>query len=427
MSSVIQQNSDLIISILASSLITGILVYFYMHIRVLKVNEKLSNLQLTLELEQKSAQDKITAAENARLQLSETFNALSSQALQHNSEQFLKLAQENLKQFQINAKNDLDKKEKSIENLITPIKETLAKTEIQIREIEKERKEAYGALNNHLQSMTQTQEALHGETKNLVKALSRPEVRGQWGELTLKRLVELAGMVEHCDFIEQTQNSLDEKIQRPDMIVRMPGGRELIIDVKTPLDAYLKAIEAPNESTRNDELIKHTRNVKERIKELANKAYWNQFKKSPEFVVLFIPGDQFLSAALEGDHNLLEYALQQKVILATPTSLVALLRAIAYGWRQESLAENAEKIRLVGDELYGRLATFAEHLAKLGKNLNGAVQSYNKVVGSYDTRILPSIRKFSDMGITSNKSVDPLEQIETTTRSLENTSDSNQD
>jgi len=423
MSSVIQQNSDLIIAILSSSLITGILVYFYMHIRALKLKEKLSNLQLTLELEQKSAQDKITAAENARLQLSETFNALSSQALQHNSEQFLKLAQENLKQFQINAKNDLDKKEKSIENLITPIKETLAKTEVQIREIEKERKEAYGALKNHLHSMTQTQEALHGETKNLVKALSRPEVRGQWGELTLKRLVELAGMVEHCDFVEQTQNSLDEKIQRPDMIVRMPGGRELVIDVKTPLDAYLKAIEATSESARNDELIKHTRNVKERIKELANKAYWNQFKKSPEFVVLFIPGDQFLSAALERDHNLLEYALQQKVILATPTSLVALLRAIAYGWRQESLAENAEKIRLVGDELYGRLATFAEHLAKLGKGLNGAVQSYNKVVGSYDTRILPSIRKFSDMGITSNKSVDPLEQIETTTRSLENTAD----
>ena len=427
MSILLQQNSDLIIAVLLSSFVVGILVFFYMHIRVLKLREKLFNLQLILELEQKSAQDKISAAENARLQLSETFNTLSSQALQHNSEQFLKLAQENLKQFQINAKNDLDKKEKSIENLILPIKETLAKTEIQIREIEKERKEAYGALNNHLRSMTQTQEALHGETKNLVKALSRPEIRGQWGELTLKRLVELAGMVEHCDFVEQTQNTLDEKIQRPDMIVRMPGGRELVIDVKTPLDAYLRAIEAPDESMRNDELIKHTRNVKERIKELANKAYWNQFKKSPEFVVLFIPGDQFLSAALEGDHNLLEYALQQKVILATPTSLVALLRAIAYGWRQESLAENAEKIRLVGDELYGRLATFAEHLAKLGKGLNGAVQSYNKVVGSYDTRILPSIRKFSDMGITSNKSVDPLEQIETTTRSLENTTDSNLD
>jgi len=418
-----QQNSDLIIAVLSSALVAGILVYFYMHVRMLKLKETLSNVRLTLDMEQKSAQEKIAAAENARLQLSETFNALSSQALQHNSEQFLKLAQENLKQFQINAKNDLDKKEKSIENLIKPIKETLEKTEKQIFEIEKERKEAYGELKSHLQSMTQTQEALHGETKNLVKALSRPEVRGRWGELTLKRLVELAGMVEHCDFVEQAHNIQDEKIQRPDMIVRMPGGRELVIDVKTPLDAYLKAIEATNDSVRNDELVKHSRNVKERIKELANKAYWNQFKKSPEFVVLFIPGDQFLSAALEIDHNLLEYALQQKVILATPTSLVALLRAIAYGWRQESLAENAEKIRQVGEELYGRLATFAEHLAKLGKGLNGAVQSYNKVVGSYDTRILPSIRKFSDMGITSNKSVDPLEQIETSTRSIENTAD----
>ncbi len=418
-----QHYSDLLIAIISSALTAGFLVYFSMNIRVLKLREKLSKAELTLELERQATEEKITAAENARLQLSETFNALSSQALQHNSEQFLKLAQENLKQFQINAKNDLDKKEKNIENLIAPIKETLQKTEKQILEIEKERKEAYGALKSHLQSMTQTQEALYGETKNLVKALSRPEVRGQWGELTLKRLVELAGMVEHCDFIEQAHNTTDEKIQRPDMIVRMPGGRELIIDVKTPLDAYLKAVEAPDESTRNGELMKHTRNVKERVKELANKAYWNQFKKSPEFVVLFIPGDQFLSAALEGDHSLLEYALQQKVILATPTSLVALLRAIAYGWRQESLAENAENIRKVGDELYGRLATFAEHLAKLGKGLNGAVQSYNKVVGSYDTRILPSIRKFSDMGITSNKSVDPLEQIETSTRSIENIAD----
>jgi len=418
-----QQNSDLMITVISSALVAGILVYFYMHTRILKLKESLSNLQLTLDMEQKTAQDKITAAENARLQLSETFNTLSSQALQHNSEQFLKLAQENLKQFQINAKNDLDKKEKSIENLIKPIKETLEKTEKQIFEIEKDRKEAYGELKSHLQSMTQTQEALHGETKNLVKALSRPEVRGRWGELTLKRLVELAGMVEHCDFIEQVHHTQDEKIQRPDMIVQMPGGRELVIDVKTPLDAYLKALEATDESIRHDELAKHTRNVKERVKELAHKAYWKQFSKSPEFVVLFIPGDQFLSAALEGDHNLLEYALQQKVILATPTSLVALLRAIAYGWRQESLAENAEKIRQVGEELYGRLATFAEHLAKLGKGLNGAVQSYNKVVGSYDTRILPSIRKFSDMGITSNKIADPLEQIETSTRSIENTSD----
>ncbi|MGD8592801.1 MAG: DNA recombination protein RmuC [Gammaproteobacteria bacterium] len=402
-----------------AALITGLVVYLRAQKRIAGLQDQNTALQVTLEMERKAAQEKQTATDAARTQLSETFSALSSQALKHNTEEFLKLAQENLKQYQLKAHSELSEKEKAIENLVKPIKDTLEKTEKQIRLMEHERKEAYGALTQHLHSMAQTQQALQGETRNLVKALSRPEVRGQWGELTLRRLAELAGMVEHCDFFEQEHTQTETGAQRPDMIVRMPGSREIVVDVKTPLDAYLRAIEAVDDETKTRELEKHTKNIRERIRELATKAYWNQFKHSPEFVVLFIPGDQFLSSALDQDHNLLENAMQQKIILATPTSLVALLRAIAYGWRQEALTENAEQIRQIGDELYGRLSTFAEHLNKLGRSLAGSVQHFNKAVGSFDSRILPSAKKFSEMGISANKEVGRVEQLETTTRSLE--------
>jgi DNA recombination protein RmuC len=349
----------------------------------------------------------------------ETFSHLSSQALKHNNEEFLKLAQENLKQFQTQARGELSQREQAIESLVKPIREALEKTEKQIRVMENERKEAYGALTHHLETMAQTQQALQGETRNLVKALSRPEVRGQWGELTLKRLAELAGMVEHCDFFEQEHTATAEGAMRPDMIVRMPGGREIVVDVKTPLDAYLKAMEASDEASRTQELLRHTKNVRKRVQELASKGYWNQFKHAPDFVVLFIPGDQFLSAALDNDHALLEEAMRLKVILATPTSFVALLRAVAYGWRQESLAENAEQIRQVGEELYGRLGTFAEHLGKVGKSLNSSVQHFNKAAASFDSRVLPGARKFAEMGISSKKAVEGLEQIEAASRDVE--------
>jgi len=402
-----------------AALITGLLVYLRAQKHIAGLRDQNTALQVTLEMERKAAAEKQAAMDSARAQLSETFSALSSQALKHNTEEFLKLAQENLKQFQVKAHSDLSEKEKAIENLVKPIKDTLEKTEKQIRLMEHERKEAYGALTQHLHSMAQTQQALQGETRNLVKALSRPEVRGQWGELTLRRLAELAGMVEHCDFFEQEHTQTEIGALRPDMIVRMPGNREIVVDVKTPLDAYLRAMEASDDADKVRELEKHTKNIRERIRELASKAYWNQFKYSPEFVVLFIPGDQFLSSALDQDPNLLENAMQQKVILATPTSLVALLRAIAYGWRQEALTENAEYIRQIGDELYGRLSTFADHLNKLGRSLAGSVQHFNKAVGSFDSRILPSAKKFNEMGISANKDVDRVEQIESSTRSLE--------
>ncbi|MCF6337512.1 MAG: DNA recombination protein RmuC [Gammaproteobacteria bacterium] len=399
------------------------IVYLRLHRRITTLSEKNTELNTMLEMERAAQKDKLASLEQAqelaRKQLTETFGHLSSQALKQNNEEFLKLAQENLKQFQNKAQGELAQKEQAIENLVKPIKEALEKTEKQMRTMEHERKETYGALTQHLETMTQTQQALQGETRNLVKALSRPEVRGQWGELTLKRLAELAGMVEHCDFYEQEHTQTEEGAMRPDMIVRMPGGREIIVDVKTPLDAYLSAVEANDEKEREAHLIRHTKNVRKRVQELAGKGYWKQFKNSPDFVVLFIPGDQFLSAALDNDYALLEDAMQQKVILATPTSFVALLRAVAYGWRQESLAENAQHIREVGEDLYGRLATFAEHLGKVGKNLNNSVQHYNKAVASFDTRVLPGARKFTEMGISSKKPVGNIDQIETATRNIE--------
>lgn len=379
-----------------------------------------TELRTTLELERRNAEQALAAQERARAQMSETFSSLSSQALKLNSEEFLKLAQENLKQFQVKAQGELAQKEQSIEQLVKPIREALTKTETQIREIEKERKESYGALHRHLEQMARAQENLQGETRNLVQALRRPEVRGQWGELTLRRVVELAGMVEHCDFYEQEHTAGDAGALRPDMIVRMPDGREIIVDVKTPLDAYLGAMEAGDDDSRDRELARHTRKVRERVNELSKKAYWSQFSNAPDFVVLFIPGEQFLSAALERDRSLLEDALRQKIILATPTTFVALLRAVAYGWRQEALAENADKIRQLGEELYTRLATFTEHLGRLGKSLGGSLEHYNKAVGSLERQVLPSARRMGELGISSKKSIEPLDPLDIHVRRLEN-------
>ena len=408
------------LTLIINALVTGaIITYLILHHKISQLREKNISLTTQLDYEQKTNQEKLSNLEKARDQLTETFTALSSQALKQNSEEFLKLAQENLKRYQSQASNEFEKKEKAIEHLLNPIKEALNKTEQQVRDIEKERKESYGALSKHLENMAQSQNVLQDETRKLVNALRRPEVRGQWGEMTLKRLAELAGMVEYCDFYEQEQVKTEEGSLRPDMIVRMPDGREIVVDVKTPLDAYIKAIEAIDDTQRQSELLRHTRNVKQRINELADKAYWNQFKNTPDFVVLFIPGDQFLTAALDQEPAILENALSRQVILATPTSLVALLRAIGYGWRQEQLAENAEHIKTVGEELYSRLLTFSEHLQKLGRSLDSGLKHYNSAVGSFDSRVLPSARKFNEMGISTDKSIDKQKQLETAVRQIE--------
>jgi DNA recombination protein RmuC len=389
-------------------LLAGLLGYLIAHLRA---QRRITELSTTLNLERDTAQQRLT-------NLQQTFAALSQEALRDNHQAFLQLAQETLKQFHIQAQGDLAAREKAVETLVKPIREALEKTEQQMRLMENERREAYGSLHKHLETMAQTQQLLHGETRNLVQALRRPEVRGQWGELTLKRLVELAGMVEHCDFFEQVQLDTPEGRLRPDMIVRMPGGREIVVDVKTPLDAYLSAVEAADDETRRRHLEHHARKVRERVKELASKAYWGQFANAPDFVVLFIPGEHFLGAALDLDRTLLEDALRQNIILATPTNLVALLRTVAYGWRQEALTANAERIRDLGVELYGRLGTFSEHLVKLGRSLDGAVSDYNKAVGSFEAKVLPGARKFPEMGVQAAKAIEEPAQVEKAPRQV---------
>lgn len=380
--------------------------------RLLQLHEETARLGTALEMERRAGLEKLQLLRAARNELADTFSALSNQALRHSSEEFLRLAQENFKQFHARAQGELSQKEIAIGSLLQPIREALSKTEEQIRSIEKERQEAYGSISRHLESLAQTQQALHGETRNLVQALRRPEVRGQWGELTLKRLAELSGMVDHCDFYCQEQVDTGNGLQRPDMVIRLPGRREIVVDVKTPLDAYLSATEACDDETRALYLRKHAQNLRARMRELAAKAYWSQFADSPEFVILFIPGDQFLGAALDMDQSLLEDALARKVILATPATLVALLRAVAYGWQQQTLAEHAREIQDLGTELHRRVGVFADHFAKLGKQLGGAVEAFNRTVGSYERSLLPATRRFSEMGVSAKKPLEPVAAVE---------------
>ena len=412
-------------------LLAGLLGWLIGHNRgqrdITRLREANVRLNTLLGYERTACEEKARTLDEVRAQFEATFKSLAGDVLKSNSSEFLKLAETSFKVLHTQASGDLEQREKAVENLVKPIRESLEKTDQHIRSIEKERQEAFGSLSRHLEFMANTQQQLQGETRNLVKALSRPEIRGQWGELTLKRLAELAGMVEHCDFDQQQSVDSDAGKQRPDMVVRMPGGREIIVDAKAPMDGYLAAVEASEDGERVQEIRRHARNVRDRVRELSGKRYWKQFPKSPDFVVLFIPGDQFLSAALEIDPRLLEDAMADRIVLATPSSLVALLRAVAYGWRQESLAENAEQIRIVGEELYERLSTFADHLGKLGISLNRSVESYNKAVGSFDSRVLPGARKFKDMGIQETKDLPEPDQIERLPRSVQGDVDTSSD
>ena len=359
------------------------------------------------------------AFELANSQLANAFSDLADKSLKSNSENFLRLAEQNLGAHQEKAKRELGDREQAVENLVKPIKDALTQTHKQISDLEKSRSEAYGSIKSQLETMHLNQQSLTQETQNLVNALRRPEVRGRWGEITLRRLVELAGMVEHCDFQEQVHsNSTDDKNIRPDMVVSMPDKRTLVVDVKTPLDAYLEAIEAKDDTQKKLGLKRHTRNVREHIRKLASKSYWEQFSDSPEFVILFIPGDQFLSAALNEDAELIEYALSQQIILATPTSFVALLKAVAYGWRQLALAENAEEIRGLAEDLYGRLTAFVGHLNKVGRQLNSSVENYNRAVGSLERKVLPGARRFAELGIRPKKEIEQLEPLESLPRTI---------
>lgn len=384
---------------------------------------QINELQLKLDWEQQHKAELDEILDHTRDQLANTFNQLSNEALSRNNTNFLRLAEENLKRFQSEAKAELGSKEKAIEQLLKPINEALQNTSKQIHEIEKDRKESFGTLKNTIEIMTQNQQQLQQETQNLVQALRRPEVRGQWGEMTLRRLAELSGMVAYCDFYEQTHTTIETGSIRPDMIVRLPENREIIVDAKTPLDAYLSAIQAKDDMTRKAELKRHAQVIRNRVRELARKNYWAEYSKSPEFVVLFIPGEQFLSAALEVDPALLEDSMSQNIILATPTNFIALLRAVSYGWKQQKLAENAEIIRELGETLYKRLATFGSHLSKLGNSLGQSVNHFNSAVGSLERNVLPGARKFTEMGISAKTEIDDLPPVEQQPRQVQNFSD----
>jgi len=358
------------------------------------------------------------ALELAMQRLRGGFDSVATEALRGNSEVFLQVARQQLGQQQEAALRNLTEREKSVEAMLAPVREALQRTHEQIARIEKDRAESFGALKNSLETVTVGQLALQRETRNLVTALRRPEVRGQWGEMTLKRLAELAGMVEHCDFVEQVHVPGEDGALRPDMVVNMPDGRQLVVDVKTPLDAYLSAVEATSEEERASAIRRHALAVQERVRQLAQKAYWAQFEHSPDFVVLFIPGDQFLSAAVGEIPTLLEDAIRQHVIIATPTSFVALLKAVGYGWRQNALAENAARIQELGEDIYKRLATFTSHLARVGRTLGQSVDAYNSAVGSLERQVLPGARKFTELGLRPTKEIEETVPIDRLARPL---------
>jgi DNA recombination protein RmuC len=340
------------------------------------------------------------------------FDAAAGEALRGNSEMFLKMAGQVLGQQRERATRDLADREQAVAAMLAPVRDALQQTHEQIARIEKERAEAFGALRASLEGVTLGQLALQRETRNLVTALRRPEVRGQWGEMTLRRLVELAGMVEHCDFVEQVHMPGEDGAQRPDMIVNMPDGRQLVVDVKTPLDAYLSAVEATTDDARAIAARRHAQAVMERVRALSSKSYWSQFERSPDFVVLFIPGDQFLAAAVEQIPTLLEDAIRQHVIVATPTSFIALLKAVAYGWRQNALAENAARIQSLAEDLYRRLAKFGEHMGRIGKSLGASIDAYNGAVGSLERQVLPGARKFTELGLRPEREIEELAPVE---------------
>jgi DNA recombination protein RmuC len=352
----------------------------------------------------------------ARHDLVAAFQALSGEALKQNNEAFLSLAKSTFHTLHAEAKGDLAQRQQAIDELVKPLSESLHRYDEQLRQLEQSRQAAYGGLDQHLKLLAETQQRLQQETGNLVNALRTPAIRGRWGEITLKRVAELAGMAAHCDFFEQESVMSEDGRLRPDMVVQLPGGRQIIVDAKTVLSGYLDAHEAGDEERRLEALRRHAAQVRTRINDLSLKAYWSQFDQAPEFVVLFLPGEQFLGAALEQDPRLIEEGFAQGVVLATPTTLMALLRAVAYGWRQERLAAHAEEAGRLGKDLYERMANLAEHVNDVGQSLGKSVVAYNRAVGSLETRILPAARRFKDLGVASEKEIASLEPIEVVAR-----------
>lgn len=400
----------------AGAVLGGLITHIRAARRLEALHVELTAARVRLESGALQDADRAKLLEQSETRLRASFDSLAGEALRANNELFLQLARETLGRDQAVAEGALREREAAVAQLVLPLRVALERTEAQVQALERERREAFATLRTQIEALSGGQAQLSRETRNLVTALRRPEVRGRWGELTLRRLVELAGLTEHCDFTEQLRVTSEEGALRPDLVVHMPDARDLVIDAKTPFDAYLAALEAPTEEERAQALKRHASQVEARVRELASKSYWSQFERSPEFAVLFLPGDQFLSAALAERPELIENALGQGVIITTPSTLIALLKTVAYGWRQSEVAHNAALIRDLGQELYRRLSSFDGHLGRMGQRLASAVEAYNSAVGSLERHVLPQARRFTELGVTADAPLPVLEQVTQLTR-----------
>ena len=404
---------DLIIGLVVGILLGAVVVYFLISTAHGKTKQQLAGVEAKYEAELKAADDKLKLLEEARDSLKDSFKALSADALSKNNESFIKLAEENLKKHQQSAKDDLEKRQQAITKTVEPVSQTLKAFSDRVNKIEERRIESEGGIKKELQKLSEMHLRLDQSTSSLVQALRAPQVRGQWGEMHLRRTVEMAGMINYCDFEEQSSVETEEgQRQRPDMLIRLPNERRVVVDSKVPIAAYLDALETDSIEVQSERMQAHARHLRTHIKDLSTKAYWSQFENAPEFVVLFVPNEAIFSAALEEDPSLIELGVENKVILATPTTLIALLKAVAYGWQQEAITREAKEIASLGKEIYDRLSVVIGHFVKLGKSIDQSVGNYNKAMNSVDSRLMVTARKFESLESASSEQLPDINQIE---------------